>query len=361
MSTLNRIVARGFKSIREMDLELRPLNILIGANGSGKSNFLSLFTLVNQMAQGKLQRLVGRWGANWLIYRGSKTTPSIHCELVFEQGGWAFDMRPAVRDSLNVSDEAWQFAEPRGPLVPDHAVGGYSAEARFPEEAGSQRGTVASDALRRLQQWRVYHFHDTSESAKVKQTCDIRDNEYLRPDGANLAAYLYFLREVHPDRYLNIVDAVRMVTPFFDDFTLRPHPFNHQKILLESRDRGWDEYIPPDILPGGTLRFMCLATLLLQPELPSLMLIDEPELGLHPSALALVAGFLRSASKSTQVIACTQSATMVSHFQPEDIVVVEREESASTFRRLSSEELEGWLEEYTLGELWQKNIFGGRP
>ncbi|HEX3051727.1 MAG TPA: AAA family ATPase, partial [Aggregatilineaceae bacterium] len=209
--------------------------------------------------------------------------------------------------------------------------------------------------------WKLYQFHDTSESARVKQTGEIGDNAFLRPDAGNLAAFLFMLQEAHPEDYSRIVKAIQMVAPFFDDFNLRPSPLNPNKIQLEWREKGSDDYFNASMLSDGTLRFMCMATLLLQPNLPSTILIDEPELGLHPYAITLLTGLLRSAAAQTQVIVATQSVPLVNQFTPEDIVVVDRLAGQSTFRRLEAAEIENWMDEYGLGDLWEKNVIGGRP
>jgi predicted ATPase len=134
-------------------------------------------------------------------------------------------------------------------------------------------------------------------------------------------------------------------------------------IQLEWRQKDSDYPFLASHLSDGTLRFMCLATALLQPSPPATMLFDEPELGLHPYALTLLANLFKQAAKGTsqQVIVSTQSAQLVNEFEPEDIVVVERTQGESVFGRLESAKLSGWLEDYTLGELWQKNVFGGGP
>jgi predicted ATPase len=215
--------------------------------------------------------------------------------------------------------------------------------------------------LRAFESWRVYHFHDTSRAAKVKQTADLADNEYLREDAGNLAAFLYRLREKEQAAYSNIVETIRMVTPFFDDFQLRPSRLNEEKIKLEWREKGSDAYFDGHALSDGTLRFICLATLLLQPEPPTTVLLDEPELGLHPFAITVLSDLLRSAAQRTQVIASTQSVTLVNQLTPEDLLVVDRDGAESKFRRLGEEEITSWLDDYALGELWEKNVLGGRP
>lgn len=272
--------------------------------------------------------------------------------------GYEAAFAPSATDNLFFSLESYWHPEPDSSLTQGNYGGGY-IESAFVHDALHEPDNRR--VLERLQGWRVYHFHDTSASAKVKQTGDIGDNEALRPDASNLAALLFLLRTKSPESYRRIVSTIRLVAPFFDDFRLRPSPFNEQKIQLEWSERNSEAYFNAHALSDGTLRFICLATLLLQPHLPSLILIDEPELGLHPYAIQVLAGLVRSASEKTQVILSTQSVSLVNQFEPEDLVVVDRSNGASVFRRLSAEDTKGWLEGYSLGELWEKNVFGGRP
>jgi predicted ATPase len=214
-----------------------------------------------------------------------------------------------------------------------------------------------------MKQWRVYHFHDTGETATVKQVQAINDNSYLRTDASNLAAFLYLLQQKHQNQYQQIIKTIRLVAPFFGDFSLRPSPLKEDMIELEWREGGKDIPFKAGHLSDGTLRFICLATVLLQPsELqPSTIIIDEPELGLHPYAIKVLAALIRSTAKDKQIIVSTQSVELLNEFDPEDVVVVDRKDNASFFRRLGNDEFADWLEDYTLGELWQKNILGGRP
>jgi predicted ATPase len=210
--------------------------------------------------------------------------------------------------------------------------------------------------------WRVYHFHDTSASAPSRHKQPARDNLRLKPDAANLAPFIRMLRDKHPEHLARIVDSVRLVAPFFGDFLHRDNP--GERVELE-----WIEADDPDTprsprqLSDGTLRFICLATLLLQPRdlQPPMILLDEPELGLHPYGINVLAALLKEASTEKQLVVSTQSADLLSGFAPEDIVVVSRSEGASTFERLDPERLKEWLSEYALGELWRMNVLGGRP
>lgn len=369
MKKLARITIKGYKSIRELDLELKPLNVLIGANGAGKSNFVGTFRLLNQLVNGNLQLHIGRaGGAGQLLYYGNQTTQRLELGLQFQTGiglvnGYQCSLVLAVGDTLVFEDEVAYFRDqnqyPRPYEVP---MGSGHSESKLFATAQT-RSDVALYTLQAMRSWQIYHFHDTSETAKVKQTGDLDDNLFLRPDAANLAAYLYFLRERKEAHYRNIIDVIRLAAPFFDDFSLRASPLNPNKIKLEWRERGSDTYFDANSLSDGTLRLMSLATLLLQPEdrLPAVILLDEPELGLHPYAITLLAELLRSTSAHTQIVVATQSVTLVNHFEPENIIVVDRQEGQSAFKHLPSDAVESWLEEYGLGDLWEKNILGGRP
>jgi predicted ATPase len=212
-----------------------------------------------------------------------------------------------------------------------------------------------------MQSWTIYHFHDTSDEAAIKRKGKVDDNDTLRPDAANLAAFLYRLQKTQADSYKRIVAAIRLVAPFFHDFRLRPDRLRKDEIQLEWTQRDSDAYFNAHALSDGTLRFICLATLLLQPEPPSLILIDEPELGLHPYAIVQLAGLFRSAATRTQILVATQSVTLLNQFEPDNVIIVDRSEGQSTFRRINAKEVEAWTDAYALGELWEKAVLGGRP
>jgi predicted ATPase len=357
MHSLDRIRVAGYRSIRDQTVELRPLNLLIGANGAGKSNFIGVFRFIHEIVHSRLQLFVAQaGGADQILHFGRKATEQLTVELWFGRDGYVCKLVPTAYDSL-------AFAEER--LLRDgarvFAGGGYKeSELNEIEEDRSDR-----EALEILYETfpslRVYHFHDTSTSARLKQTADLRDNHSLRSDAGNLAAFLYRLQETRSEVFRNLTEVIQVVAPFFGSFQLQPDRLNPEKIRLEWQERGSDAYFNAEALSDGTLRFICLATLLLQPELPSTILLDEPELGLHPYAITVLADLLRSAATRTQVIASTQSVTLINQFGPEDILVVDREDGASVFRRLTSDQIESWLDDYALGELWEKNVLGGRP
>lgn len=359
---LKRIKIAGYKTIRDQEIDFSNLNVLIGANGAGKTNLISLFTLLNRLVEQSLQVFVRQsGGANALLYFGQKVTSEIVIQLDFGGNGYKCKLMTAAGDELFFADEeCWgtgtQWTQPY-PVV----LGQGHRESKLMDEAQAGRGKISEYTLAHMHSWRIYHFHDTSASAGVKQTGDIDDNALLRPNAANLAAFLYLLRERHPEHYKLILETIRLAAPFFDDFVLRPSRLAPTKIQLEWREKGSDAYFNAGYLSDGTLRFICLTTLLLQPHLPSTIVIDEPELGLHPYAITLLASLLQSAAAKTQVIVSTQSAPLVNQFLPDHIIVVDRVGPESVFRRLTVQEINIWLDEYGLGDLWEKNVLGGRP
>lgn len=361
MARLERLQVKGFKSIREMDLELRPLNVLIGPNGAGKSNLLSFFRMLDAIRQHRLQLFVGKeGGANAILHYGRKRTPELSARVSFatDEGSVAFEMVLAAAGA-NEMVFAHETLEHGGSGTAQVAKSGYQEALSFFPDPRIEEEQQIMAALVGLS---YYHFHDTSPEAPIKQSCQVHDNRKLRYDGGNLAAFLYMLKQVHPAHYGQIRDTVRLAAPYFDDFVLEPSTLNSNMILLEWRERGSDMPFYAYQLSDGTLRFIALTTVLLQPELPGTILIDEPELGLHPSAINLLAGMMRAASQSAQVIVSTQSVTLLDALaEPEDVIVVDRKGGESTFRRLEPAKLDDWLEDYTLGELWQKNVLGGRP
>lgn len=363
MSTLDHLEIRNFKSIHSLGIDLKSLNIFIGANGVGKSNFVGVFKFLNHVIKENLQNYTAAsGGADSILYFGRKTSEEMSFKLSFEGGvnGYECNFSPTPEDNFYFSNEnAWFHDKKKYSKPYNEHIGSGHLESEIP---GSKK-RVAQYVSEYLDSWRLYHFHDTSESAKVKQTGNIADNKTFQPEARNLAAFLYLLEKKHPDHFENIQDAVRMVAPFFDRFNLHPSQLNEDKIRLEWKEKGSDDYFNASALSDGTLRFICLATLLLQPEskMPSIILLDEPELGLHPYAITVLAGLLRSTSQRVQVIVATQSVTLVNQFEPEDIVVVDRDKEQSVFSRLDRPDMTDWLEEYGLGDLWEKNVLGGRP
>jgi predicted ATPase len=335
---ISKLTIKGYKSIRNLEnFEFRNLNILIGPNGAGKSNFVEFFRIMEEIAKGgqkSLDRYVKRMaGADKLLFLGAKVTPFIEVEICTADERSSFELEATVDNRLEYTQM---------PITGTGKPGGALGEGVYRDH-------------------KLYHFHDTSDFAAVKRPCSKRDYEYLRPNASNLAAFLLFLREKHEKEYLYIREVIQLAAPFFDDFLLRDSLDNPDETLLEWRQKGSDYPFHPSQISDGTLRFICLATALLQPNPPSTILLDEPELGLHPYALTLLAGLIQKASIKTQVIVATQSASLISQFDPADIIVVERKNEESIFKRLPLEKLKQWVDDYSLGELWEMNLLEGRP
>jgi len=364
MRKLETLTIQNFKSIREQTLQLDALNVFIGSNGSGKSNLIEVFRFLREIVN---QNLAGytakKGGADALLHFGRKTSPTMGLKLKFGEGYtsnvYAVTLSGTDNDELIINSEtAYFFPTPRE--YPHPSVPRVSSPARE-SRLKSDIYPVAPQIARDLESYRVYHFHDTSDPAPVKGTADVDDNRMLRPQAENLAAFLYWVQEKHPEHMANIRDAVRQIAPFFDDFRLAPSRLNEAKIRLEWQEKATDTYFNASALSDGTLRFICLATLLLQPTLPQLVLLDEPELGLHPAAITLLAALLTSASERTQVIVATQSVTLVNQLSPEQVWTVDRRDAQSVFSHLDRADMTDWLDGYALGELWEKGVLGARP
>ena len=376
MTQIQTITVRGYKSIAKLEsFALLPLNVLIGANGSGKSNFISLFRFLASVVGDNFPVDVQKWGGpEALLYYGSKLTPQMELEIQFSanvgvtgsfENGYRVGLE-ATQDNRLIFSREEPTVKGSGYTYPKvYSLGAGHDTARIRTDRDNPSATVSRYVLEKLQIWRQYHFHDTGDTAAVKRIHATNDNLRLKPDAANLAAYLRKLKTTpfFESSYDRIVETIRRAAPFFGDFVFRDE--SSEFIELEWTERGRpDTPWKAHVLSDGTLRFICLTTLLLQPKalLPDTVLIDEPELGLHPFAINLLAEMLKEAAESKQVIVSTQSVELLNNFQPEDVVVVQRENDASVFKRLDAEELADWLtEDYSLGELWKRNVLGGRP
>jgi len=363
MARLTSIDLGGFKSIKNAPtLPLSEVNVFVGANGSGKSNLISFFRLLNAIATARLQEFVARaGGANTLLYHGANQTRSIWVDLGFHgekgPGRYGSVLLITETDTLILTEEvAYPIAEVGPQKI--QQLGSGQRESQLVSE-----GTPFSELQNLLRGIKVFHFEDTSETAAVRRRCNIEDNRGLRSDAGNLAAFLYGMRQMQPQYYRRVVTTIQQIAPFFEDFDLGPMRLDPNSILLNWRDRDSTYLFGPHQLSDGTLRTMALIALLSQPEsdLPPVIVIDEPEIGLHPHALEIVASLVKSASVHCTVVTATQSVGLVNHFAPEDIVTVTREKAQSKFERQNSETLAVWLEDYAIGEIWERNLIGGTP
>lgn len=360
-AALDKLSISGFKSIRDLkNFELKNLNILIGANGSGKSNFVEIFRLLREMVRSNLGGYVLERGeADNFLHNGPKVTSSIEMSFEFGLNSYRFSLVPTIDGKLLVKREEQKYEKGSWKII-----GFDSLESQLPvvkDEAGwlTRRG-VGHYVYKAIINWVVYHFHDTSLTAGMRRSAIMDDYAALRADASNIAPFLFALREDWQESYQDIRNALRLCIPFFDDFLLRPSTAGQEeKVKLTWTQKGSDFPMQPYHLSDGSIRFICLATALLQPNPPSTIIIDEPELGLHPAAISLLAEMIKDAAKRTQIIVATQSPALIDNFAVEDIIVVKRHEGASDFQRLEEKDFSTWLEEYTLGELWTKNVIQG--
>jgi len=379
MPELKEISITGFKSFRDKTtVELGKLNVLIGANGAGKSNFISVFQLLNNALTGNLQGYTMRYGAEHFLYNGRKTTQKF--ELAFKVktnnalDSYELDVNFQAPNRLFISREYidYQKKGKDSPFTHEIENSGYelglpnlSKQAKIGREAKNPILTTGRAIYGLLAQMRAYQFHDTTDTSRIRGPVNKADGKYLKSDGGNTTAVLYALKNTpeYQPYYNKIVNYVRRVMPDFQDFELTGYPENPWEIFLTWRKAGVDAVFSPNQLSDGTIRFIALATLLLAPEqvMPKIIVLDEPELGLHPMVIHILANMIKQASENAQVILATQSSLLLDHFQPEDIIVADTKGGTTVLNRLNSEELSEWLDTYSLSELWDKNVLGGQP
>lgn len=367
---LDKLTIKGFKSIQSLeDFELRSLNVLIGGNGAGKSNFIDFFRLLRAMMELPLPHLqssslrayiANGGGSDDFLFDGPKVTDYTEAVLHFGRNGYRFKLVPTSDETFLINDEARYYDKGVSgwwEMGSGHTTPRLLEERKKKGVAGGP--SVASYVYDAIASWKIYHFHDTSSIAPMRRSESVDDCDYLRFDAANIAPFLLELKRNETKTYERIVESVRLVTPFFKEFILRPN--KQDKVRLRWRQKSSDYPLKPCHLSDGTIRFICLAAALLQPDPPSTVIIDEPELGLHPYAIEILAELIQAASKQTQLIVSTQSPALVDCFSPEDIIVVNRKKGASHFERLDAKDLYIWLKDYSMGDLWRKNVIAGGP
>ena len=374
MTRIEAVRIQGFRSLANVALtEVADTTVLIGANGSGKSNFVRFFEMMSWMLRvRRLAEFVARHGgASDQLFGGSRRTPRMEAELSLRTDAGRNDYRFALShghpDRFVFTEEAFRFSRLEFPLQAQwqHLGSGHD-EARIVEAAQAGVGEeinrrTASVVVHLLRNCAAFQFHDTSHSSNMKRDWDVGDNKTLRADGGNLAPILLRLEQEDVARFDQICRYVDRILPTFDRFELTE---SYGKVALRWKPKGMDESFGAHLTSDGSLRFFALVTLLNLPDemLPDVLLLDEPELGLHPAAITLVANMIKSLSTERQVIVATQSPLLVDAFDLEEIVVAELRDERTEFHRLDPSNYRHWLEEsFTTGELWQKNLIGGRP
>ena len=371
---LTSVQLRGWRSIAdawEPALRIGDINVLVGANGAGKSNLLSFFALLNAMMEGRLGEFVGlAGGADSQLTGGAWLSPVCTARLEFRSdsgtNAYGFSLAHAANNTFLFTDEYCEYEHQSSrPAKPFHVAlgaGHFESRLRAASLDEGPEGKTASFIRSTLLGWRAYHFHDTSSRAGIKQHSEAGDNLYLRADASNLAAFLLRLRDESAESYERIRATINLAAPFFEDFVLEVEGRGASRVQLRWRQKGDDVVYGPHQISDGTLRFMCLTTLLCQPNLPRLIVIDEPELGLHPYAIQLLGEMLKDAAERAQVLVATQSPVLVdASASVEDLIVVEHVAGRSRFLRKEEKDLQAWLEDYSLGQIWMKNLLGGGP
>lgn len=361
MTHLKQVELIGFRSFRSVKVDLNPgLNVLIGANGAGKSNFIGAFSFMRRVVvlDELTEAISDAGGIDRLLHHGRKVSPLIQMAFRFGENNYRLKLTPTDDDAFSVSERiGYEFA-----LNPEFEVLISRAHTRSHLKRESKTGAIARHVWAAISRWSVFHFHDTSRTAAVKGHCALDDNEVLRPDGGNLAAFLFSLRETEPAAFREIEGALRHVAPQVKALVLKPSKRIRGQIKVEWRHRASDAYFDAHALSDGTLRFLCLAALLIQPSWQlGTILLDEPELGLHPAAIRIVTELLGAASKHLQLVVATQSVALLNEMRARDVVVVEERADGAVLTRLKPKSLATWLRSYRLGQLWEKNVIGGRP
>lgn len=364
---LQEVTIKGYKSISfdsPVTLKLGDVSILLGANGSGKSNIVSFFRMLSYMMSSSFAKYVEMSGSsNALLHFGTKHTPVMCGELKFTDSGsvdtYNFSLANAAPDRLIITEErlSWYRKGERKPYE-------LTLEPGFKESALVVTDIpVAKFIYRMLSSCKVYQFHDSSMDGPLRQRCPVETANYLQSHGNNLPSFLLFLKENYPDSYGRIVSYIKDVVPQFRDFYLEPS--NRTVSLCWFDNSATDYCFNAYQFSDGSIRFIALATLLLQPPqtMPSVIILDEPELGLHPYAISQLAEMIKDASLHSQVIIATQSKDLVDYFDIDDVSVVEmnKETQSTSIVHLTDKDYHLWLQKYTVSELWDKNIIGGRP
>ncbi len=364
MNRLKKLEIRGWKSYSKVDLNLSRLNVLVGRNGAGKSNLISLFKMFNELIGERLQSYVAtHGGSEALLHYGSRETPMIDVRFQFEtetgESRYCVRLVHAAIDALLFTEERLEFHRLGFDQPQSDVLGAGHRETKLNREAN--RGNDTARVIRGLVgSCRVFNFDDTSSTARIRNRCYAQNDRFLMPDAGNLPAMLARYQSQSPETLEKIVEVVRQFFPGFDTFALESKPGQENYIRLNWKEVGNPHVFDAQQIPDGTLRAIAMATLLLQPQenLPTVIILDEPEKGLDPLAISVIAPLIEQTSDRCQVIVATQSSAFLDYFAAEDITVVERAEQETKLRRLTSEELDAWLDEYDMNEQWEEKPVG---
>ncbi len=366
-----------YKSIRRAKLTLSNLTILIGQNGAGKSNFISLFKFLERLSEKQLSEyLFQSGGISTFLHKGYEISQEIRFQLELN----------SEHNSLTNIYETRIITDGESHLIDYESFGIWDKEKYNKPSNINKTIQKKESSLKKLahetpqsptdyypkhiynylKKLKLFHFHDTSDNAAIKLPQPFDDAYFFKNEGQNLAPYLSYIQSHNYDLYLNIVETVRLVFPNLQDFVLEESLFAKGKILLRWKEKSGENIYTAKQMSDGTLRFICLVVLLSDPvtadSLPETIILDEPELGLHPFAIHVLAELIQKAATNRQIIIATQSVNLINYFTPKDLLIVERNEKDETiFKKIKDKDFKIWLEEYSLGQLWENNFLGGRP
>jgi predicted ATPase len=363
---LKKIKLTHFRSFFETEVDIENINVLIGGNGAGKSNFISLFAMLNYIQIGRLgDWIANKGGFDNIVYNGIQENEFINLSFSFDaesskgQNIYELSLRATEEDYIVDAEKFyfWKSHESPKPFFQHQETNQKETQLKYLAE---RQAEIPYYIYSNIKGFQVFHFDDVSANCNKKRLQNLDDAYPLHPEGDNIAAFLYYIKQNYIDYYDKILEIIRLVTPYFDDFILEPELTNPNQIKLKWREKNNLKIFSAALISEGTIRFICLCALLLQPIPPLLIVIDEPELGLHPLAISFLAEMIKKASCRGQIILSTQSVTLLNQFEPSDILVVDRDQSGSQMNRLNEQELQDWLDEYSLGQLWENNYLGGR-
>ena len=368
LERIESVHIKGFRSLADVRLDRIPNPmVLLGTNGAGKSNVLRFFEMLKEMAHLRLGEFTLRQGgSDDQLFGGARLTQRIEATVFFRttlgRSRVMFVLQHAHPDQMTITGEQFRSLDPEDSendavyLFFDQPVG---YESAFVQESGS---STADMRLRKaaglLADCAHYQFHDTSDCAPVKTRWDVEDNHRLLGHGGNLASVLLSLQKNEARRFDLICKQIALVVPDFNGFQNVEH---YGKTILRWRSKATGKTIGAHLTSDGSLRCFQLVTLLNLPDalLPRIVLLDEPELGLHPAAVALISQMVKSLAGRRQVIVATQSPHFVDAFGLKEVVVLELRDGRTEATKPDPSRFSRLLKDYSTGELWWKGVLGG--
>jgi predicted ATPase len=389
MKTFDSIQVQGFRRLRDFHLRLEPLNVMIGANGSGKTSLLEVFSLLAASASGGLKETIHNLGGvnlNLTASEYSDTSAAEEMRFGLEKSvpgnaplKYSVSLRQAGANYQIPNESFTQHQDVTKPGPHKHFDAGYG-DVRYYDPAARKLVIPAwehdpqesalsqvpkmyqapEDFRKTLASSTHYHGLDVGSRAPVRLPQPMREAKLPGRDGEDLVSCLYWMREAGPDRFETIQDTIRAAFPGFERLNFPPVAAG--TLALTWKEKGMKHPFFMHQLSEGTLRFLWLVTLLYSPGLTGVTMIDEPEVSLHPELLSILADCLREASQRTQLIIATHADRLVRFLSPGDVVVMDVQEDGTTrATRAIDLNLDAWLDDYTLDQVWQHGTLGGRP